>query len=85
MTTDHAVDLVRQALSTAGWLCLPVLAITLVTGLICGVLQAATQVQEQSLSGIPRLVCGVAVLLLMLPWGLQLLVEYTRALWQSSP
>jgi len=85
METDLAIDLVRQALTTACWLCLPVLVVTLIVGLVCGFLQAATQVQEHSVSTIPRVVCGVAAVLIILPWGLQTLVEYTRALWQSSP
>lgn len=85
MGADAAVDLVRQACYMAGWLCLPVVVVALVVGLVCGILQAATQVQEQSLSVIPRIVCGVITVLLVLPWGLQALVEYTRGLWQAIP
>lgn len=85
MEIDSAVDMIRQAMTTALWLCLPVFATTLAVGLIVGILQTATQVNEPSISLVPRLVAAVCVLLFILPWGLQLLMDYSVALWQSSP
>ena len=84
MEIDAAVDMIRQALLTALWLCAPVLIASLAVGLIVSILQAATQVHEPTVNLVPRLLAAVLVLLVALPWGLQLLVDYTVTLWQGQ-
>jgi flagellar biosynthetic protein FliQ len=85
MTIDTAVDLVRDAAFLGLLIAAPVLAVSIVSGLLIGLLQAATQVQEQSLNFIPRLVLAFVTLLVVLPWSLERLVDYSAALYREIP
>lgn len=76
----EAVDLGRSALLLATKLSLPLLLVGLVVGLAISILQAATQVQEQTLSFVPKILAVVATLFLLLPWFLAELIEYTEDL-----
>ena len=75
-----AIDLGREALTVAVKITFPVLAAGLVVGMLISVLQAATQVQEQTLSIVPKMFAIVVVLFLAMPWLLTVLVEYTHGL-----
>ena len=75
-----AVDLGREALWIAVKLALPVLAVGLLVGFVISVLQAATQVQEQTLSFIPKMFAMVLTLFALLPWMVGVLVDYAREL-----
>lgn len=78
-------DLARNAMMVAMLIAAPMLIVALLIGLVVSMLQTVTQVQEQTLSFVPKLV-GVAVTFLVaLPWMLQLLVEYTSQLIRSLP
>jgi len=85
MTADLAVELCRSAAILALTLSVPVLLVALTVGLIMGMLQALTQVQDQTLTFVPRLIALTIVLLLLLPWGLNLLTEYAANLIRSIP
>ena len=73
-----AVDLGRESLLLAVKLTFPRLAIGVLTGLFVSILQAATQIQEQTLSFVPKMFVIVVVLILLMPWLLMVLVEYTE-------
>jgi len=73
-----AVDLTRRALLITLQLSLPVLAVGMVVGFLISLLQAVTQIQEQTLSFIPKILAVAATLFLTLPWTLNVLVDYTR-------
>ena len=75
-----AIDLGREALWIAVKLSLPLLLAALVVGALIGVLQAATQLQDQTLNQVPKMFAVVAVVFLMLPWMLSVLVDYTHDL-----
>ncbi len=77
MTTDGAVELLRNALIIAFLVVGPVLAVTLVVGLVVGVLQAATQVNEASISFVTKLIAIVATFLVLGTWTLRQLVDYS--------
>jgi flagellar biosynthetic protein FliQ len=64
---------------------LPMLLAGLVVGLIVSVFQAVTQIQEQTLAFIPKVVALVAIMALFGPWMLGQLETYTTALWASIP
>ncbi|MFN0053296.1 MAG: flagellar biosynthesis protein FliQ [Planctomycetales bacterium] len=85
MSAESAVDLVRQATWLALVLGAPALIVSIAVGLLFSVLQAATQVQEQTLSFVPRLIAVVVTLLVLLPWSLQRLVDYSTTLFQEIP
>jgi flagellar biosynthesis protein FliQ len=84
---SHAlvVDLARNAIMLALLISGPMLIVALLVGLTVSVLQAVTQIQEQTLAFVPKLVGVSAVFLLSLPWILQLLVKYTTELFRSLP
>ena len=63
----------------------PMLLVALVTGLIVGAFQAATQINEMTLSFIPKLIAISVALMVAGPWMLKLLVGYTRELFESIP
>ena len=73
-----AVDMTRRALLITLELSLPVLVAGMVVGFLVSLLQAVTQIQEQTLSFIPKMLAVAATLFLTLPWILSVLVEYTR-------
>ncbi len=75
-----AVDLGREALWVAVKLSFPILLSALVVGAVISVLQAATQVQDQTLNQVPKMFTVAAVIFLSLPWILAVLVDYTRDL-----
>lgn len=72
-----AIDLARAALLTAITLATPFLAVALVVGLVTSVLQAATSLQEQSLSLVPKLVAMGATAAILLPWLIQTASSFT--------
>lgn len=77
MSLDTATELVRQTLILALLVTAPMLAIGLVVGIIISLLQAVTQIQEQSLSFVPKVVAMVASAILLMPWISHRLVEYS--------
>ncbi len=84
---SHAliVDLARNAIMLSLLIAGPMLVVALLLGLVVSVLQAVTQIQEQTLAFVPKLVGVSVVFLLALPWVLQLLVKYTTELFRSLP
>lgn len=85
MTPDTVVALIRAALEVAGLTAGPLLLASLLTGLLVSIFQAATQINELTLTFIPKLVVMFLVLVLMGPWALQLMVEYIVRLYESIP
>lgn len=63
----------------------PMLLAALAVGIIVSLLQAVTQIQEQSLTFIPKLVVVSLVFVLALPWMMRMLVEFTIAIFRSLP
>ena len=85
MDQDTVVNLATQAMTLALKVAGPILLVGLVIGLVVSIFQAVTQIQEQSLSFIPKIV-GVAVLIVVLgPWMLGQIVSYAQNLYLSIP
>jgi len=85
MNQDVVVSLTMDAISVAMKIALPMLMAGLVVGLVVSVFQAVTQIQEQTLAFIPKVVALVAVIAIFGPWMLGQLEAYTTALWASIP
>ena len=85
MNEDTIIDLSQQALYVVVMLSAPMLISALVIGLIVGMFQAATSINEQTLSFIPKLLVLVVALMVAGPWMLELLVNYTQRLYISIP
>ena len=84
---SHALvtDLARNALMVALLVAAPMLLVAIAVGLIVSVFQTVTQIQEQTLSFVPKLVAVAVVFLVALPWIMQLMVRYTTELFRSLP
>ncbi|WP_321476539.1 flagellar biosynthetic protein FliQ [uncultured Paludibaculum sp.] len=80
MESQVVVDIIRQALMTAFWLSLPLLAIGFVAGIVISLLQIVTSVQDPAFGSVPRLVAFLAGIVLFLPWMLMRLCTYTTGL-----
>lgn len=85
MTEEIVLQVGREALYLIVYLAGPLLASALLAGLIIGVFQAATQIQEQTLSFIPKLGALVVALLILGPWLLQMLLNFTENLFMAIP
>ncbi len=78
MDAQTAIDLCRNSLITALILGAPMLLVAMAAGLVIGLLQALTQIQDQTVSFVPKLLAMSAVLVACLPWLMTRLVEFTR-------
>lgn len=85
MDADSVINIGQGAMRIIVLLSAPVLLTALVVGLLIGMVQAATQIQEMTLSFIPKLLGIVAALAIAGPWMLGLLVDYTTRLISSIP
>ena len=85
MTPDSVLAVFQQALQILLLFILVVLVPALIVGLLVSMFQAATQINEMTLSFIPKLVITVVTLLLAGPWLLRLLVDYTETLIHDIP
>ena len=85
MDTATVIDLGRQSIWMIALVCTPLLAMALVVGLIIGIFQAATSINEQTLSFIPKLVALGLTLAILGGWMINTLVDYTRVLFGRIP
>ena len=85
MTPENVMDLAHKTLMVTTLISAPLLLIALITGLVIGMLQAATQINESTLSFIPKLLMLVLTLFAAGPWILRVLIDFTHDLYASSP
>lgn len=85
MNPTAVVDLGRQALEVTLMIAAPLFLAALVTGLIVSVFQAATQINEMTLSFVPKLVAIFITLVLAGPWMITVLTDFMRRLYESIP
>lgn len=85
MTPENVMDLAHKMLMVTAIVSAPLLLIALIAGLVIGMLQAATQINEATLSFIPKLLLLVMALFAVGPWMLRVLVDFTRELYASIP
>ncbi|MGC4028522.1 MAG: flagellar biosynthesis protein FliQ [Steroidobacteraceae bacterium] len=85
MTPETVMTIGTHALQVTLMLAAPLLVMALAVGLLVGVFQAATQINEMTLSFIPKLIAMAATLAIAGPWMLKLIVGYTRQLFESIP
>jgi flagellar biosynthetic protein FliQ len=85
MTPESVLTIAQQALIVTLLLAAPPLLAALITGLIVSVFQAATQINEMTLSFIPKLVAIFVVLVLFGPWMLGIVLDYIRELFTNIP
>jgi flagellar biosynthetic protein FliQ len=85
MTPETVMDLAHRMLLVTSMVAAPLLLIALIVGLIIGMFQAATQINEATLSFIPKLLLVVLTLFAAGPWMLRVLTDFTRDLYTSIP
>ena len=85
MNQDVVINLVMNAMALAFKVAMPMLGVALVLGLAVSVVQAVTQIQEQTLSFIPKIIGLAVVIVVAGPWMLGQIVSYTAELYASIP
>ena len=84
MDAQTAIDLCRSALISALIIGSPMLLVGMAAGLAIGLVQALTQIQDQTVSFVPKLVAMAAVMVACLPWLMMRLVEFTREVFTNA-
>lgn len=85
MTPETVLSLTQQALQMTVLVSAPMLGAALITGLLVSLFQAATQINEMTLSFIPKLLVLILVLVLAGPWMMTMMLDYMRRLFTSIP
>ena len=85
MSDADVTQIAVTTMMTAAKVAAPMLLTALLVGFLISLFQAATQIQEQTLSFVPKLVAVAVTFLVALPWIMQLLVQYTTELFRSLP
>jgi flagellar biosynthesis protein FliQ len=85
MTPEAVTTIGQQALWTTMLIAAPMLLSALIVGLLVGILQAATQINEQTMSFIPKLLVVVAALIVAGPWMLSVIVNFTMQIFGQIP
>lgn len=83
MTIEFVVDICRKSVQTALLMAAPMLLAGMIIGLIVSIFQAATQINEQTLTFIPKIVAVFITLLLMTPWLIQTMTSFATAIFTS--
>lgn len=85
MTEEFVIGFTRQAIELTLSVALPMLGVGLAVGIVVSVIQAATQIQEMTLTFIPKIVCMFIALLLALPWLMERMITFTRDVFINIP
>ena len=85
MDTSSVIDLAREAMWVTLLVSAPMLAVVLIIGVVIGIIQAATSINEMTLSFIPKLIGLAGAIVLCGNWQVTVLVDYSRSIFQRIP
>ena len=85
MNTEQAIEILRSLISTALMLVAPLLGTALVVGVVVGLFQSVTSIQEPTLTFIPKLISIGFVIILMAPWVLRVMMQFTTGFLSRLP
>jgi len=85
MEADAVIHLGSQAIALILWLSMPMLVVALVVGILISLFQAVTQIQEMTLTFVPKIIAVFAVMILAAPWMTEKMVSFTRRLFEQIP
>ncbi len=85
MTPTTVIDIGRQAVEVTLMVAAPLFIAALVTGLLVSIFQAATQINEMTLSFVPKIIAIFVTLVIAGPWMITLLTDFIRRLWEAIP
>ncbi len=83
MTPDFVIDIGREAVKTVLLISAPMLLAGLVVGLLVSIFQAATQINEQTMTFIPKIVAVLVALILFAPWIIRVMLAFTNNIFHS--
>lgn len=83
MDTALVLEIARQAILTAFYVAGPILLVSMIVGIVISILQATTQINEQTLTFVPKLIAIALSLLIFGQWMLTKVIEFTRYLWTN--
>jgi flagellar biosynthetic protein FliQ len=78
MTEGYIVSIAREALYTVLLVSAPLLGVSLIIGLLVGIFQATTQLQDMTLSFVPKIVAVLIMVVIFAPWILNILISFTQ-------
>jgi len=84
ITLEQAIDLIRDAMFVSLVIIGPILVIGMVVGLFISLVQAVTQIQEQTLAFVPKIFAMAIAIVFVMPWMFQRLLEYSRHLFTMT-
>ncbi|WP_422667540.1 flagellar biosynthesis protein FliQ [Buchnera aphidicola] len=85
MTSEHIMLIFHEAMKVTLMIASPLLLAALISGLIISILQAATQVNEQTLSFIPKILSVIGMMSILGPWMLNVMIDYMHNLFNTIP
>ena len=85
MTTEFAIELLKNMIYQALTISAPILIVAMIVGLAISLFQAVTTIHEQTLTFVPKALAVIGVLLILLPWIMRSLIEFTTAVIQKMP
>ncbi len=85
MSIEYVVHLGREAFYLVFLISAPILCVSMVIGLMISVFQAATSINEMTLTFVPKIIAAVIILIIAFPWMLELLISFTTNLINSIP
>jgi len=85
MNPEFAVELLKTVILQAVILAAPFLGVAMIVGLVISLFQAVTSINEQTLSFVPKALCVLGLLLLLAPWMVRQLIEFTTAIIEKIP
>jgi flagellar biosynthetic protein FliQ len=85
MTPDFVIGFARQAIEVTLSIAMPMLGVGLIVGVIVSIIQAATQIQEMTLTFVPKILAVFIALLVAFPWIMDKMINYTRDLFLNFP
>jgi flagellar biosynthetic protein FliQ len=85
MNPEFAVELLKTVILQAVTLAAPFLGVAMIVGLFISLFQAVTSINEQTLSFVPKALCVLGMLLLLAPWMIRQLIEFTTAIIEKIP
>ncbi|MCK5521104.1 MAG: flagellar biosynthesis protein FliQ [Candidatus Marinimicrobia bacterium] len=85
MSIDYVVAISRETLMTSIYILAPILGVGLVVGLLVAIFQAITQIHEMTLTFIPKMAVVGLVLMIFMPWFLDIILAFTREIYGQIP
>jgi flagellar biosynthesis protein FliQ len=85
MTPDFIIGFARQSIELTLMIALPMLGVGMIVGVVISIFQAATQIQEMTLTFVPKIIAVFLTLLVAFPWIMDKLVTFTREIFLNFP